>query len=59
MSLHWLMLALFIGAYACIELMPFAPRVSTLRSLVLGLRGMIGLPIFVLVWLRLLGRLMY
>lgn len=59
MSLHWLMLALFVGVYACIELKGLAPRGSTLRSLLSGLHGMFGLSIFALVWLRLLGRLMY
>jgi len=57
--LHWLMLALFVGVYACIELKGFAPRGSTLRSALLGMHGIFGLGIFALVWIRLLGRLMY
>ena len=57
--LHWLMLALFVGVYACIELKGFAPCGSTLRSALLGMHGIFGLGIFALVWIRLLGRLMY
>ncbi|MGV8918131.1 MAG: cytochrome b [Pseudomonas sp.] len=59
LSLHWLMLALFVGVYACIELKGLAPRGSTLRSASLGLHGLFGLSIFALVWIRLLARLMY
>lgn len=58
MYLHWLMLALFVGVYACIELKGLAPRGSTLRSAALGVHGLFGLSIFALVWVRLLGRLM-
>jgi cytochrome b561 len=57
MTLHWLMLLLFIGVYSCIELKGFMPRGSTARSVLLGLHGLFGLWIFVLVWVRLLGRL--
>ncbi|SEH93840.1 cytochrome b [Pseudomonas asplenii] len=56
-TLHWLMLALFVGVYACIEIKGFFPRGSDVRSLFLGLHGAFGLSIFALVWLRLLGRL--
>lgn len=59
MYLHWLMLALFVGVYACIELKGLAARGSTLRSALLGLHGLFGLSIFALVWIRLLGRLMW
>lgn len=57
MTLHWLMLGLFVGVYACIELKGMVPRTSQLKSLFLGLHGVFGLSIFVLVWIRLLGRL--
>ncbi|QXI26119.1 cytochrome b [Pseudomonas vanderleydeniana] len=56
-TLHWLMLALFVGVYACIEIKGFLPRGSNARSLLLGLHGAFGMSIFALVWLRLLGRL--
>lgn len=55
--MHWLMLALFVGVYVCIELKGLAPRGSTLRSAALGFHGLFGLSIFGLVWIRLLGRL--
>ncbi|PWK32958.1 MULTISPECIES: cytochrome b [unclassified Pseudomonas] len=56
-TLHWLMLALFVGVYACIEIKGLLPRGGHLRSLFLGLHGVFGLSIFALVWVRLLGRL--
>ncbi|VVM52589.1 cytochrome b [Pseudomonas fluorescens] len=55
--LHWLMLALFVGVYACIEIKGLLPKGHELKGLFLGLHGVFGLSIFVLVWLRLLGRL--
>jgi cytochrome b561 len=56
-TLHWLMLALFVGVYACIEIKGLLPRGSLGKSLFLGLHGLFGASIFVLVWVRLLGRL--
>lgn len=56
-TLHWLMLALFVGVYVCIEIKGLLPRGDTLRGLFLGLHGLFGLSIFALVWVRLLGRL--
>lgn len=56
-TMHWLMLALFIGVYGCIEIKGLLPRGGSLRSLFLGLHGLFGLSIFALVWVRLLGRL--
>lgn len=56
-TLHWLMLALFVGVYGCIEIKGLLPRGSDLRGLFLGLHGLFGLSIFALVWIRLLGRL--
>ena len=58
MTLHWLMLALFVGVYACIELKGLLPRGHALRSALLGGHALFGIGIFLLVWLRLLGRLM-
>jgi cytochrome b561 len=56
-TLHWLMLVLFVGVYGCIEIKGLLPRGGHLRSLFLGLHGLFGLSIFALVWVRLLGRL--
>lgn len=56
-TLHWLMLVLFVAVYACIEIKGFLPRGSNIRSLFIGLHGVFGLSIFTLVWLRLFGRL--
>ncbi|WP_207284572.1 cytochrome b [Pseudomonas sp. FW300-N2A2] len=56
-TLHWLMLALFVGVYACIEIKGLLPRGSNARALFLGLHGLFGISIFALVWIRLLGRL--
>lgn len=56
-TLHWLMLALFVGVYGCIELKGLLPRGGHLRTLFLGLHGLFGVSIFVLVWVRLLARL--
>ncbi|MBC8978817.1 cytochrome b [Pseudomonas lurida] len=57
MTLHWLMLALFVGVYACVEAKGFMPRGSEARGLLMGLHGVFGASIFALVWIRLLGRL--
>jgi cytochrome b561 len=56
-TLHWLMLALFVGVYACIEIKGLLPKGHALRGMFLGLHGLFGLSIFALVWVRLLGRL--
>jgi len=55
--MHWLMLALFVGVYAAIELKGLMPRGSDVRGLFLGLHGLFGLGILALVWVRLLARL--
>lgn len=56
-TLHWLMLALFVGVYACVEIKGFMPKGSEARGLLMGLHGAFGAGIFALVWVRLLGRL--
>jgi cytochrome b561 len=56
-GLHWLMLLLLVAVYTCMELSDFYPKGSDARS---GLRTwhfMLGLSVFVLVWVRLLWRL--
>jgi len=45
-TLHWLMLALFVGVYACIEIKGLLPKGHALKSLFLGLHGLFGLSIF-------------
>jgi cytochrome b561 len=57
MILHWVMLVLFVGVYGCIELRGMLPRGSAVKGLLLGLHGFFGIAIFMLVWVRLLGRL--
>lgn len=57
MTLHWLMLALFIGVYGCIETRGLLPRGHALKGVLLGSHALFGMGIFLLVWLRLLGRL--
>ncbi|WP_223488574.1 cytochrome b [Pseudomonas sp. A-RE-19] len=56
-TMHWLMLALFVGVYACIELKGMLPRGHALKGPLLGTHALFGIAIFALVWIRLLGRL--
>jgi cytochrome b561 len=56
-ALHWLMLVLMIGVYACIELKGNFPKGSEPRELLKQWHFMLGLSVFALVWLRLLARL--
>jgi P-type Ca2+ transporter type 2C len=53
-GLHWLMLILLIAVYTCIELRGFFPKGSDLREALKTWHYMLGLSVFVLVWLRLL-----
>lgn len=55
-ALHWLMLVLLIGVYACIELKGSFPKGSEPRELLKQWHFMLGLSVFALVWLRLLAR---
>jgi cytochrome b561 len=52
-GMHWMMLALLIGVYACIELRGFFQRGSDLREGLKTWHFMLGLSVFALVWLRL------
>lgn len=56
-ALHWLMLVLLIGVYACIELKGNFPKGSEPRELLKQWHFMLGLSVFALVWLRLLARI--
>lgn len=55
--MHWSMVLLFIGIYACIELRGALPKGHTLKGSLLGFHSLLGLAVFALVWVRLLGRL--
>lgn len=56
-ALHWLMLLLFVGVYAAIELKGFFPKGSEPREALKHWHFMLGLTIFALVWLRIAVRL--
>lgn len=51
-----LMLLLFIAVYACIELRELYPKGSDPREALKSWHFMLGLSVFVLVWLRLFAR---
>jgi cytochrome b561 len=53
-GLHWAMLLLLIAVYACIELREIYPKGSDPREALKTWHFMLGLSVFVLVWLRLL-----
>jgi len=55
---HWAMLLLMITVYACIELRVIYPKGSDPRDALKTWHFMLGLSIFLLVWLRLAARLM-
>lgn len=52
-TMHWLMLVLLVGVYACIELREYWPRGSDVREGLKTWHFMLGLGVFVLVFLRL------
>jgi cytochrome b561 len=58
-SLHWVMLALFIGVYASINLREIFDKGSMPREALKSLHFMLGLLMFALVWLRLAMRAIY
>lgn len=55
-ALHWLMLILLAAVYACIELRELYPRGSDIREGFKTWHFMLGLSVFVLVWIRLIAR---
>ena len=55
-ALHWLMLVLLAAVYACIELREYYPRGSDIREGLKTWHFMLGLSVFVLVWVRLAAR---
>ncbi|MDH4562138.1 cytochrome b [Pseudomonas sp. BN411] len=56
-ALHWLMLVLIAAVYACIELKGNFPKGSETRDLLKQWHFMLGMAVFFLVWLRLIGRM--
>ena len=56
-ALHWVMLLLIVLVYACIELRVFYPKGSEIREALKTWHFMLGLGVFVLVWVRLVVRL--
>ena len=56
-GMHWLMLVLLAAVYACIELRGLYPRGSDPREALKQWHFMLGLLVFVLVWLRLALRM--
>jgi cytochrome b561 len=57
--LHWLMLALLAAVYAAIELREFFPKGSGPREALKSWHFMLGLTVFVLVWVRIGARLLW
>ncbi|WP_194789966.1 cytochrome b [Pseudomonas sp. UFMG81] len=55
-ALHWLMVALFIGIYSCIEIRGLLPKGHTWKGALLGVHALLGMTVFALVWVRLLAR---
>jgi superoxide oxidase len=58
-ALHWLMLALMIAVYACIELREFYPKGSDIREGFKTWHFMLGLSVLGLVFFRLLFRCLH
>lgn len=56
-ALHWVMLVLLVAVYACMELTEFYAKGSAIRESLKTWHYLLGLTVFVLVWLRLLARL--
>jgi cytochrome b561 len=56
-GMHWLMVLLLVAVYACIELRELFPKGSDPREALKTWHYMLGLSVFVLVWLRLVMHL--
>ncbi len=55
-GLHWLMLLLFVGVYACIETREFFPKGSVPREALKTWHYMLGVLVFLLAWVRIGAR---
>lgn len=51
--MHWLMFLLMVAVYACIELRVLYPKGSDPREALKMWHFMLGLSVFILIWLRL------
>lgn len=58
-SLHWLMVLLFVAVYAAIEVREYFPKGSEPREALKSLHFTFGLSVFVLVWLRIVARIVW
>lgn len=56
-SLHWVMLLLIVAVYTCTELREFYPKGSAIRDALKSWHYVLGLTVFLLLWVRLLARL--
>jgi len=56
-GIHWLMLLLFVAVYGTVELHGLFEKGSDLRKVLMTWHFMLGILVFVLVWLRLAARL--
>lgn len=56
-GIHWLMLLLFVAVYGTVELHELFEKGSNLRETLMTWHFMLGMLVFVLVWLRLAARL--
>lgn len=56
-AMHWFMLLLLVGVYACIELRGYYPKGSDVREALKTWHFMLGLGVFALVFVRLAIRL--
>lgn len=57
LGLHWLMLLIILAVYACIDLRGYFPKGGYTRESLKTWHFMLGLSVFVLVWLRLLVKI--
>jgi cytochrome b561 len=56
-GLHWLMLLLLIGVYACVELHDYYPKGSDMFNGLMTWHFSLGISVFILVAVRLIARL--
>ena len=55
-TLHWLMLLLFVGVYSCIELRELYPKGSDPREALKAWHFMLGLTVLIFAFVRIYGR---
>lgn len=58
-GLHWLMLLLIVAVYACIDLREMYPKGSDLREGLKIWHFMLGISVFLLVWIRILAHFVW